>query len=97
MNRQLIVDFAAKNRLPAIYQAAFFVEAGGLMAWSPDQEEQFREAARYVDRILKGAKPGDLPIHHPRKYHLVINRMAAQGLDLALPPSLLSQADKVLP
>jgi putative ABC transport system substrate-binding protein len=97
MNRQLIVDFAAKNRLPAIYQAAFFVEAGGLMAWSPDQEEQFREAARYVDRILKGAKPGDLPIHHPRKYHLVINRTAAQELDLALPPSLLSQADKIFP
>src|SRR6185369_9553206 len=57
-NRQLIVDFAAKNHLPAVYQAAFFVEAGGLMAWAPDQEEQYREAARYVNQILKGVKPG---------------------------------------
>jgi len=72
-NRQLIVDFAAKNHLPAIYQATFFVEAGGLMAWAPDQEEQYREAARYVDRILRGAKPGDLPIHFPRRYYLTIN------------------------
>jgi putative ABC transport system substrate-binding protein len=61
-NRQLIVDFMAKNRLPAVYQSEFFVEAGGLMAWAPDQEEQYREAARYVDRILRGSKPGDLPI-----------------------------------
>src|SRR6185503_5465483 len=59
-NRQLIVDFAAKNRLPAIYQSAFFVEAGGLMAWAPNQEEQYRIAARYVDRILRGTYPGDL-------------------------------------
>lgn len=96
-NRQLIVDFAAKNRLPAIYQAIFFVEAGGLMAWAPNQEEQYREAARYVDRILRGAKPGDLPIHYPRRYYLVINKSAAQGLGLALPPSLVAQADRVLP
>ena len=95
MNRQLIVDFAAKNRLPAIYQATFFVEAGGLMAWSPDQQEQYREAARYVDKILRGAKPGDLPIHYPDKYYLMINQKAAQALDLALPPSLIAQADKL--
>src|SRR6185503_13221525 len=62
-NRQLIVDFAAKNRLPAIYQSAFFTEVGGLMAWAPDQEEQYRIAARYVDRIFRGTNPGDLPIH----------------------------------
>ena len=95
-NRQLIVDFAAKNRLPAIYQAIFFVEAGGLMAWAPDQEEQYREAARYVDKILRGAKPGDLPVHFPEKYFLVINQAAAQGLGLALPSSLVAQADRVL-
>jgi putative ABC transport system substrate-binding protein len=96
-NRQLIVDFAAKNRLPAIYQATFFVEAGGLMAWAPNQEEQYREAARYVDLILKGAKPGELPIHYPSRYYLSINKSAAQGLGLVLPPSLVSKADRVLP
>ena len=96
-NRQLIVEFAAKNRLPAVYQSAFFVEAGGLMAWAPDQEEQFREAARYVDQILKGAKPGDLPIHFPRRYYLTINKSAARYLGLALPPALVTQADRVLP
>lgn len=96
-NRQLIVDFAAKNGLPAIYQATFFVEAGGLMAWAPDQEEQYREAARYVDRILSGAKPGDLPIHYPSRYYLIINKSAAQGLRLDLPPKLVAQADRVLP
>jgi putative tryptophan/tyrosine transport system substrate-binding protein len=95
-NRQLIVEFAAMNRLPAIYQATFFVEAGGLMAWAPDQEEQYREAARYVDRILHGTKPGDLPVHYPSKYYLIINQRAAQGLGLALPPSLVAQADRVL-
>ena len=96
-NRQLIVDFAAKNRLPAIYQASFFVEAGGLMAWAPDQEEQYRQAARYVDRILKGTKPGDLPIHFPSRYYLVINKSAAQQINLELPPTLVAQADRVLP
>ncbi len=95
-NRQLIVDFAARHRLPAIYQASFFVEAGGLMAWAPDQEEQYREAARYVDRILRGAKPGDLPIHHPARYFLIINQGAARDLELTLPPSLLAQADRIL-
>ena len=95
-NRQLIVVFAAKNRLPAIYQSALFVETGGLMAWAPDQEEQFREAARYVDRILRGAKPGDLPVHFPSRYYLTINKSAAQGLRLDLPPKLVAQADRVL-
>jgi putative tryptophan/tyrosine transport system substrate-binding protein len=95
-NRGLIVDFAAKNRLPAIYQALFFVEAGGLMAWAPDQEEQYREAARYVDKILRGTKPAELPIRYPRKYFLAVNKGAAQGLGLALPPSLIARADRVL-
>lgn len=95
-NRELIVDFAAKNRLPAIYQAKFFVEAGGLMAWTPNQEDQYRQAARYVDRILKGAKPGDLPIHYPSRYYLFINKSAAQRISLVLPPKLVAQADQVL-
>lgn len=96
-NLQLIVDCAAKNRLPAVYQSAFFVEAGGLMSWAPDQEEQYRDAARYVDRILKGANPGDLPIRHPSRYYLTINKSAAQGMGIVLPPALLAQADRVLP
>jgi putative tryptophan/tyrosine transport system substrate-binding protein len=68
VNRRLIVEFAAKHALPAIYQATMFAEAGGLMVWAPDLEEQFRIAARYVDQILKGADPGDLPVRYPSRY-----------------------------
>ena len=96
-NRQLVVDFAAKNRLPAVYQSAFFVEAGGLMAWAPNQEGQYRMAARYVDQILRGAKPGDLPVRHPGRYYLTVNQSAARGLGLTLPPALVAKADRVLP
>ena len=95
-NRQRIVDFAAAHGRPAIYQSEFFVEAGGLMAWAPDQEEQFREAARYVDRILRGAKPGDLPVRYPERYALILNTRAAGAIGLTLPPSLLAQAARVL-
>lgn len=95
--RQLIVDFAAKHRLPAIYQSAFFTGVGGLMAWAPDQEGQYREAARYVDKILKGASPGALPVRYPGRYYLTVNKSAAQGLGLVLPPSLVAKADHVLP
>jgi putative tryptophan/tyrosine transport system substrate-binding protein len=95
-NRQLIVDFAAEHRLPAIYQATLFAEAGGLMSWAPDLEEQYRAAARYVDKILKGAKPGDLPITYPPGYFLTIHSGAARRLDLTLPPELLAQAQRVL-
>ena len=97
VNRQLVVDFAARNRLPAVYQSAFFVEAGGLMAWAPDQEGQYRMAARYVDKILRGAKPGDLPVRHPGRYYLSINKSAARAIGLALPPGLVAQADRLLP
>lgn len=96
-NRELIVEFAAKNRLPAIYQSAFFVEAGGLMAWAPNQEEQFRVAARYVDKILRGSKPGEMPIHFPSRYYLTINKTAADGLGLILPRALVARADRTLP
>ncbi|HUQ30715.1 MAG TPA: ABC transporter substrate binding protein, partial [Pyrinomonadaceae bacterium] len=96
-NRQFIVGFAAQNRLPAVYQSEFFVEAGGLMAWAPNQEEQYREAARYVDKILKGAKPGDLPVRYPGRYYLAINKSAAQSMGLVLPPGLVGRADKLLP
>lgn len=97
VHRELIVEFAAKNRLPAIYQSAFFVEAGGLMSWAPNQEEQFREAARYVDRIVRGAKPGELPIHFPRRYYLTLNKSVAEGLGLVVARGLAAKADRVLP
>ena len=96
-NRQLIVDFATKNRLPAVYQSAFFVESGGLMAWAPNQEGQYRMAARYVDKIFRGAKPGDLPINYPGRYYLTINKNAAQAIGLVLPTALVKNADRVLP
>jgi putative ABC transport system substrate-binding protein len=96
LNRQLIVDFAAEHRLPAIYQATLFAEAGGLMSWAPNLENQYRMAARYVDKILKGANAGDLPIAFPPKYYLTIHAGAARRLGLTLPPGLLAQAERVL-
>ncbi len=96
-NRQLIVDFAAEHRLPAIYQATLFAEAGGLMSWAPKLEEQYRMAARYSAKILAGANPGDLPIRYPAEYFLTINTGAARSLGLTLPPTLLAQAERVLP
>jgi putative ABC transport system substrate-binding protein len=95
-NRQMIVDFAAAHRLPAVYQSLFFVESGGLMAWAPDQREQYRMGARYADQILKGTKPGDIPVRHPEPYHLHLNKKAAAAIDLALPADLVAEADKVL-
>lgn len=97
INRHLIVDFAAKHALPAIYQATLFTEAGGLMAWAPNLEEQLIMAARYVDQVLKGANPGDLPIRYPSKYYLTINTGTAKHLGLDIPPALLAQADRVIP
>jgi putative ABC transport system substrate-binding protein len=97
VNRQLIVDFAAKHRVPAIYQATVFAAAGGLMTWAPDLVDQFRTAAGYVNQILKGANPGDLPIRYPSRYYLTLNNTAARNLGLAFAPALLSKADRVLP
>jgi putative ABC transport system substrate-binding protein len=95
-NRQVIVDFAAAHRIPAVYQSSFFVEAGGLMAWAPDQREQYRMAARMADQILKGKKPGDIPVQHPEPYQLHLNVRAAAAMGLTLPPDLISEADKVV-
>jgi len=95
-NRQLIVDHAEEKRIPAVYQATLFAEAGGLMAWAPDLGEQFREAARFVAEILKGAKPGDLPIKQTTQYYLTVNPAAARRIGLALPQQLLSQTTRVL-
>jgi putative tryptophan/tyrosine transport system substrate-binding protein len=95
-NRQMIVDFAATHRLPAVYQSLFFVESGGLMAWAPDQRDQYRLGARYADQILKGKKPGDIPVQHSEPYRLHLNKSAAATVGLALPADLLAEADKVL-
>ena len=95
-NRQLIVDFAASQRLPAVYQSSFFVEAGGLMAWAPDQREQYRVGARLADQILKGRKPGDIPVRHPEPYELHLNRKAAAAIGLTLPPDLIAEAHRIL-
>jgi putative tryptophan/tyrosine transport system substrate-binding protein len=95
--RKLIIDFAAKHRIPAIYQAMVISRDGGLMSWAPDLAEQHREAARYVDKILRGAHPGDLPIRYPDRYFLSLNNTAARNIGLTFPPALVAQADRVLP
>lgn len=97
VNRQLIVDFAAEHRLPAIFQATVFAQAGGLMTWAPNLVDQFRTAAGYVNQILKGARPGDLPIRHPSRYYLTLNNRAARKLGLVFPAALVSKADRILP
>ncbi len=96
-HRTRLVEFAAKHRLPTIYhQSEFVVASGGLMSYAPDFRELFRRSATYVDKILKGAKPGDLPVQQPTKFELVINRKTAQALGLMIPQSLLLRADKVI-
>ena len=91
-----IVELATKYRLPAVYMEADFAEAGGLMSYGPSQPEMFRRAATYVDKILKGAKPADLPVEQPTKFELVINLKAAKQIGLTVPPQVLARADKVI-
>lgn len=95
-NRVQIASAAQKNRLPSIYGGRVFAEAGGLMAYGSSLDERWRRAATYVDKILKGAKPGDLPVEQPAKFELVINMKTAKTLGLTLPPSLLRRADEVI-
>lgn len=95
-HRDLIVTLAARHKLPAMYWERFFVAAGGLMSYGPDAVEEFRQAAGYVDRILEGEKPADMPVQAPTKYGLVINRKTAKALGLTVPPPLLASADEVI-
>jgi len=96
VHRDLIISLAAKYRLPAIYSIRAFVLDGGLISYSPDRVDQFRQAATYVHKILKGEKPANLPVQSPIKYELVINLRTAQSLDLKVPAMLMAQADEVL-
>ena len=95
-NRQLIVDMAERMRLAAVYSYRFFVTSGGLLSYGIDGKEMWRAAASYIDRILHGEKPGDLPVQLPTKYYLAINMNAARALGLEIPPSLLARADEVI-
>ena len=95
-NRKQILDFAAKNRLPAIYYATEFVEDGGLMSYAPHFADLYRRAATYVDKILKGRKPADLPVEQPMKFEFIINLKAAKQIGLTIPPNVLVRADKVI-
>jgi putative ABC transport system substrate-binding protein len=95
-NRKLIVQLAAEHRLPAIYRSKEFIEVGGLMAYGPSYPDLYRRAATYVDKILKGAKPGDLPVEQPTKFELIINLKTAKTLAITIPQSLLLRADEVI-
>jgi putative tryptophan/tyrosine transport system substrate-binding protein len=95
-HRDRIIALAASHRLPAVYPLGIFATDGGLVAYGPDVVGEFRQAASYVDRILKGEKPADLPVQAPTKYELAINLKTAKALGLTLPPSLLATADEVI-
>jgi len=96
LHRELIVGLAALHRIPAIYSQRFFITSGGLICYGVDTVEQFRQTASYVDRILRGAKPNELPIQAPTKYEMVVNLKTAKLLNLAIPQSILIRADEVI-
>jgi putative ABC transport system substrate-binding protein len=95
-HRRRTIDFATANRLPAIYEAREFTNDGGLMSYGISMPDHFRQAATYVDRILKGGKPADIPVEQPAKFELVINLKTAKALGLTVPPPLLLRADQII-
>ena len=96
VQRQRIVDLAAKHRLPAIFQSREFAEAGGLLSYAPSFADIYRRLATYVDQILKGVKPAELPVEQPTKFELVINLKTAKTLGLVVPPTVLLRANRVI-
>jgi putative tryptophan/tyrosine transport system substrate-binding protein len=96
VHRDLLIGLAAKHRLPAVYSNCFYVATGGLMCYSTDRVAQFRQVASYIDRILRGAKPADLPVQVPTKYETVVNMRTVKALGLTVPPGLLVAADEVI-
>jgi putative ABC transport system substrate-binding protein len=96
LHRDLIITLAARYKLPAVYQERSYVAAGGLVSYGPNFIDQFRSAAGYVDRILKGAKPADLPLQAPTKYEVAVNLKTAKALGLTVPQSILARADEVI-
>jgi putative ABC transport system substrate-binding protein len=96
VHRDLIIRLAARYKLPSVFHRRLFVASGGLMSYGADVIDQFRQAAGYVDRILRGEKPADLPVQAPTKYELVINLKTAKALGLDVPPMLLARADEVI-
>jgi putative ABC transport system substrate-binding protein len=95
-NLKRIADLAVKSRLPSIFHLSEFADSGGLVAYGPDRPDQFRRAATYVDKILKGAKPADLPVEQPKKFEFIINLKAAKQIGLTIPPNVLARADKII-
>jgi putative ABC transport system substrate-binding protein len=96
VHRAPIILAAARNNVPAVYQLSIFARDGGLLSYGADTVDTFRRAATYVDRILRGAKPGDLPVQLPTKFEMVVNLKTAKTLGLAVPPSILLRADEVI-
>ena len=91
-----VLDFAAKNRLPAMYPDSEFVEAGGLMSYAPNYTDLCRRAADFVDKILKGTKPADMPVEQPTKFEFIVNLKAAKQIGVTIPPNVLARADRVI-
>jgi putative ABC transport system substrate-binding protein len=96
VHRAPIISAAARNKVPAVYQASFFARDGGLLSYGADLIDPFRRATSYADRILRGEKPGDLPIQLPTKFEMIVNRKAATALGLVIPPSIMLRTDEVI-